>query len=100
MPEVVTDLFQRQPLLQQVSGASVPQGVGTVVRQGYIQGVEPPPDRLSQSALRQRPKWGPEGEEDFTPARSGAHLPEVPEHGIPDRAAQRDKSAPSAACRA
>ena len=32
MSEVVADLLQRQALRQQMSGAGVPQGVGTVVR--------------------------------------------------------------------
>ena len=89
MPEMVADLLQRQPLFQQMSGAGVPQGVGAIVRQGHVQGMESPLNHLSQAAPRQRPEGRPEGEEHLAPSRPGAGLPEVTEDGIPDRPAQR-----------
>ena len=89
MPEVVADLLQRQPLGQQASGTGVPQGVGAIVGQGHVQGEKPPANGLPQADAGQRPERCPEHEEDLAPGRSRAHLPQVTEDGITDRATQR-----------
>ena len=53
MPEVVTDLFQRQALRQQVGGTSMPQHMGAVMRQGQAQRVEAASDDFAEAVRRQ-----------------------------------------------
>ena len=56
VPKMVADLFQRQALRQQVGSTSMPQHVGTVVRQGQTQCVQSVVDHASQGTIAQGAK--------------------------------------------
>src|SRR5579859_2211244 len=89
MSEVVSDLLQGQTLRQQVGGASMPQRMRAVMRQGQAQRVEAAIDDGSEAIGGQGPKRCYHRKEYLTSIGWTPHFPQVTQDGVANLTAQR-----------